>query len=204
MKQHRLIVAITGASGAVYGVRLLSVLRERADVETHLVTSPAGLATVSHETDLKPGDLQALADVVHRPGDIGATIASGSFQTAGMIVAPCSIKTLSAVANCYSSDLVSRAADVTLKERRPLVLLVRETPLHVGHLRLMVAAAEAGATIAPPVPAFYQRPSTIDDLVDHTVRRALAHVGLDDTGVKPWQGLAGHGRSEDYMISNVD
>lgn len=196
MSEQRIIVAITGASGAVYGVRLLELLAQRPDVESHLVVSAAGLATASHELGLKPGDLYALADVVHRPGDIGATIASGSFVTTGMIVAPCSIKTLSAIANCYSADLVSRAADVTLKERRPLVLLVRETPFHVGHLRLMLAAAEAGATIAPPVPAFYQRPSSLDEMVDHTVRRALAHVGLADTGVEAWQGLGERGRAD--------
>lgn len=186
---HRVVVAITGASGAVYGYRLLQVLSARTDVETHLVASGAGFATVAHELDVSAADLRELADVVHRPSEIGATIASGSFTTAGMIVAPCSIKTLSAIANCYSSDLVARAADVTLKERRPLVLLVRETPFHIGHLRLMLAAAEAGAIIAPPVPAFYQRPSSLDDIIDHTVHRALAHLGLPDAGVEPWAGL---------------
>jgi 4-hydroxy-3-polyprenylbenzoate decarboxylase len=193
---HRVVVAITGASGAVYGHRLLEVLAERPDVETHLVASSAGWATVSHELDVTPDEMRALADVVHRPAEIGATIASGSFQTAGMIVAPCSIKTLSAVANSYSADLVSRAADVTLKERRPLVLLVRETPFHVGHLRLMLAAAEAGAVIAPPVPAFYQRPSSLRDVVDHTVYRALAHLGLPDVPVDPWKGLGGTPQAE--------
>lgn len=186
---HRVVVAITGASGAVYGYRLLQVLSARTDVETHLVASGAGIATVAHELDVTATELREMADVVHRPSEIGATIASGSFTTAGMIVAPCSIKTLSAIANCYSSDLVARAADVTLKERRPLVLLVRETPFHIGHLRLMLAAAEAGAIIAPPVPAFYQRPSSLDDIVDHTVHRALAHLGLPDAGVEPWAGL---------------
>lgn len=186
---HRVVVAITGASGAVYGYRLLQVLSARTDVETHLVASGAGIATVAHELDVTAPELREMADVVHRPSEIGATIASGSFTTAGMIVAPCSIKTLSAIANCYSSDLVARAADVTLKERRPLVLLVRETPFHIGHLRLMLAAAEAGAIIAPPVPAFYQRPSSLDDIVDHTVHRALAHLGLPDAGVEPWAGL---------------
>jgi 4-hydroxy-3-polyprenylbenzoate decarboxylase len=189
MGTHRVVVAITGASGAVYGQRLLQVLADRPDVETHLIASSAGMATASHELGVGPDELRAFADVVHKPAEIGASIASGSFRTAGMIVAPCSIKTLSAIANSYSAELISRAADVTLKERRPLVLLVRETPFHVGHLRLMLAAAEAGAIIAPPVPAFYQRPTTIEELVDHTVRRALAHLGLDDAGVRPWEGL---------------
>lgn len=189
MPTQRLVVAITGASGAVYGHRLLQILAERRDVETHLVASSAGMATVTHELGVAPDELRGLADVVHKTADIGASIASGSFRTAGMVVAPCSIKTLSAVAHSYSSELISRAADVTLKERRPLVLLVRETPFHVGHLRLLLAAAEAGAIIAPPVPAFYQRPRTLEDVVDHTVRRALAHVGLGDEGIEPWSGL---------------
>lgn len=189
MSTHRIVVAITGASGAIYGYRLLQLLAERDDVETHLVASSAGMATATHELGVGPDALRGLADVAHKPADIGASIASGSFRTDGMIVAPCSIKTLSAIAHSYSSELISRAADVTLKERRPLVLLVRETPFHVGHLRLMLAAAEVGAIIAPPVPAFYQRPETIEDLVDHTVRRTLDHVGLGDTGVVPWAGL---------------
>lgn len=189
MSTHRIVVALTGASGAIYGYRLLRILAQREDVETHLVASSAGMATATHELGVGPDDLRRLADVVHKPADIGASIASGSFRTAGMVVAPCSIKTLSAIAHSYSSELISRAADVTLKERRPLVLLVRETPFHVGHLRLMLAAAEAGAIIAPPVPAFYQRPGSIDDLVDHTVRRALDHLGLDDTGISAWTGL---------------
>lgn len=189
MSTHRVVVAVTGASGAIYGYRLLQILAERDDIETHLVASSAGMATATHELGVGPDEIRRLADVVHKPADIGASIASGSFRTAGMVVAPCSIKTLSAVAHSYSSDLISRAADVTLKERRPLVLLVRETPFHVGHLRLMLAAAEIGAIIAPPVPAFYQRPTSIEDVVDHTVRRALDHVGLGDTGIEPWAGL---------------
>lgn len=190
-ERRRVVVAITGASGSIYGYRLLEVLAGRPDVESHLVASSAGLATAAHELDVTPNDVRDLADVVHRPNEIGATIASGSFATAGMIIAPCSIKTLSAVANCYSSDLVSRAADVTLKERRPLVLLVRESPFHVGHLRLMLAAAEAGAVIAPPVPAFYQHPKTLEDVVDHTVYRALSPLGLPDLPLEPWGGLRG-------------
>jgi 4-hydroxy-3-polyprenylbenzoate decarboxylase len=185
---RRVIVAITGASGAVYGVRVLELLRAAPDVEVHLVVTKAGMMTLHHECDLAPRDLDALADVHHRPGEIGASIASGSFPAEAMLVAPCSIKTLSAIAYSYTDDLVSRAADVTLKEGRPLLLLVRETPLHLGHLRAMTAAAEAGAIIAPPVPAFYPRPVSVGEIVDHTARRALARVGLRDLAPEPWDG----------------
>ena len=151
--------------------------------------SAAARATIAQETDLKAADVEALASVVHSPAQIGASIASGSFETLGMIVAPCSIKTLSAIANCYAADLIARAADVQLKEGRPLVLLVRETPLHAGHLRLMSQAAESGAVIMPPVPAFYGRPHTLDDIINNTVGRALARVGVR-TGLCPeWPGL---------------
>lgn len=169
----RLIVGISGASGAIYGVRLLQVLRDVAGVETHLVMSQAARQTLSLETDLSLRDVQALADVVHDARDIAASISSGSFKTAGMVILPCSIKTLSGIVNSYTDTLVTRAADVVLKERRPLVLCVRETPLHLGHLRLMTQAAELGAVIMPPVPAFYHRPQTLDDVINQTVNRVL-------------------------------
>jgi 4-hydroxy-3-polyprenylbenzoate decarboxylase len=188
----RLVVAISGASGAIYGIRLLEMVREHhGQVEVHLVCSRAAGATIKQETDYTMAYVEALAHVVHRSADIGAQIASGSFRTLGMVVAPCSIKTLSAIANCYASDLTSRAADVTLKEGRPLVLMVRETPLHQGHLRLMAQATEAGAIIAPPMPAFYQMPTTLDDIVTHSVLRVLDRVGLPLIHGREWGGL-GH------------
>lgn len=186
----RFIVAMTGASGAVYGLQTLRMLRAVDGVESHLVASPSALVTLKQEMGLGREALTEQADVVHSVGNIGASIASGSFPVRGMLIAPCSIKTLSAVANSYSDNLITRAADVTLKEGRPLVLLVRETPLHVGHLRLMLSAAEAGAVIAPPVPAFYAKPRDIDDLVEHTVARALVRLGLSHELVaRPWVGL---------------
>jgi 4-hydroxy-3-polyprenylbenzoate decarboxylase len=184
----RVIVALTGASGALLGIRALERLRALG-VETHLVLSAAAHITIAQETDWKVSDVQALADVSHDPRNIGATIASGSFPAHGMIVIPCSIKTLSGIANSYADDLIVRAADVTLKEGRPLVLVVRETPLHRGHLRLMDLAARAGAVIFPPVPAFYQRPATLDELIDQTAARAVQRLGLPDPGVRPWKGL---------------
>jgi len=184
----RVIVALTGASGAILGIRALKRLRALG-VETHLVLSAAAHITIAQETDWKVSDVQALADVSHDPRNIGATIASGSFPAHGMIVIPCSIKTLSGIANSYADDLIVRAADVTLKEGRPLVLVVRETPLHRGHLRLMDLAARAGAVIFPPVPAFYQRPATLDELVDQTVARAVQRLGIPNAGVLPWKGL---------------
>ncbi len=187
---QRLIVAITGASGAIYGIRTLEVLRANPDIETHLVLTNAARATIAQETSLTSRDVEALADAVHSPSNIGAPIASGSFETLGMIVAPCSIKSLSAIANCFSADLVSRAADVQLKEGRPVVLLVRETPLHAGHLRLMSQAAENGAVIMPPVPAFYDRPESIDDIVNATVGRALARLGIRNALFDEWRGMA--------------
>lgn len=186
----RLIIGISGASGVVYGIRMLEVLRKAGAIETHLVLSNAARATITQETDMRPKDVEALASVVHSPANIGSSIASGSFAAMGMIVAPCSIKTLSAVANCYSSDLMSRAADVQLKEGRPLVLLVRETPLHAGHLRLMSEAASNGAVIMPPVPAFYARPASVDDIVNVTVGRALARAGIPNDLFNEWLGLA--------------
>jgi 4-hydroxy-3-polyprenylbenzoate decarboxylase len=185
----RLVVGISGASGAVLGVRLLEVLAQIDTIETHLIVSQAARITISDETGHSVKQVEALADVVYNPQDVGAAIASGSFPTDGMVIIPCSIKTLSAVAHCYASELLSRAADVTLKEGRPLLLVVRETPLHLGHLRLMVQAAEVGAIIFPPVPAFYARLSSMDEMVDNTVGRILARLGIDNTLFMQWQGL---------------
>lgn len=191
MTTPRLIIGISGASGVIYGIRLLETLAQDKTMETHLVLSPAARATITQETRWNVRDVETLADVAHKPGDIGASIASGSFETMGMIVAPCSIKTLSAIANSYSADLMSRAADVQLKEGRPVLLLVRETPLHIGHLRLMVQAAENGAIIMPPVPAFYGHPQTVDDLVNGTVGRALARIGIKNDLYFQWLGMNG-------------
>ncbi|CAM7636619.1 UbiX family flavin prenyltransferase [Leclercia adecarboxylata] len=187
----RLIVGISGASGAIYGVRLLQVLRNVADVETHLVMSQAARQTLSLETDYSLRDVQALADVVHDARDIAASISSGSFKTAGMVILPCSIKTLSGIVNSYTDTLVTRAADVVLKERRPLVLCVRETPLHLGHLRLMTQAAELGAVIMPPVPAFYHRPQSLDEVINQTVNRVIDQfdIELPDDLFTRWQGV---------------
>jgi 4-hydroxy-3-polyprenylbenzoate decarboxylase len=185
----RLIVGMSGASGAILSIRLLEVLAQTDEVETHLVVSPAARITISDEIRRSVKDVEALADVVYSPQDVGATIASGSFHTDGMVIIPCSIKTLSAVANCYASDLLARAADVTLKEGRPLLLVVRETPLHLGHLKLMLQAAEMGAIIFPPVPAFYARLSSMDEMVDNTVGRVLARLGIDNDLYTRWQGL---------------
>ncbi|MCL5498227.1 3-octaprenyl-4hydroxybenzoate decarboxylase [Phytobacter palmae] len=186
----RLIVGISGASGAIYGVRLLQVLRDVADIETHLVMSPAARQTLSLETDFSLRDVQSMADVVHDARDIAANISSGSFKTAGMVVLPCSIKTLSGIVHSYTDGLLTRAADVVLKERRPLVLCVRETPLHLGHLRLMTQAAELGAIIMPPVPAFYHAPKTLDDIINQTVNRVLDQFDItlpEDLFIR-WQG----------------
>jgi 4-hydroxy-3-polyprenylbenzoate decarboxylase len=185
----RLVVGISGASGAVLGVRLLEVLAQIDTIKTHLIISHAARITVSDETGRSVKQVEALADVVYNPQDVGAAIASGSFPTDGMVIIPCSIKTLSGVAHCYASDLLSRAADVTLKEGRPLLLVVREAPLHLGHLRLMVQAAEMGAIIFPPVPAFYARPSSMDEMVDNTVGRILARLGIDNALFKQWKGV---------------
>lgn len=185
----RLIIGITGASGAIYGIRALQLLAD-LPIETHLILSPAAKATIAQETTWKVSDVVALAKVTHDHRDVGASIASGSFATLGMLIAPCSIKTLSAVANCYTGDLMSRAADVCLKEGRPVLLMLRETPLHLGHIRLMAQAAESGAIIFPPVPAFYSKPQTIDDVVDGTVGRALARLGIDNEAYARWRGMA--------------
>jgi 4-hydroxy-3-polyprenylbenzoate decarboxylase len=184
---RRLIVGISGASGVIYGVRALEVLKAVPDIETHLVLSAAAKRTLVEETDRTVESVEALADVVHSHRDIGAAIASGSFRTAGMLVAPCSIKTLAGIAHCYSDNLLTRAADVCLKERRPLVLMVREMPLHPGHIELMAAAARSGAVIAPPVPAFYNRPATIDDIVNHSVGKALDVFGIGHQLFKRWK-----------------
>ncbi len=187
---RRLIVAITGASGAIYGVRALEMLRARGDVQTHLIMSASGARTLTEETDFSLAQVKALADHVHHSRDIGAAIASGSFTTLGMLVAPCSVKTLSGIAHCYDDELVVRAADVCLKERRRVVLLFRETPLHAGHIALMDQATRNGAVLMPPVPAFYHRPATLADVVDQTVARALDLFGLEVAGVKRWDGGA--------------
>ena len=183
--QKRLIVGISGASGAVYGVRLLQALQP-TDIETHLVMSQSAEVTLAYETDFKVSEIQALADINHSVRDIGAAIASGSFSSLGMIVAPCSVRSMSEIATGVTSNLLTRSADVILKERRPLVLLVRETPLHTGHLRTMVKLSEIGAIIMPPVPAFYARPGSIDDVVDHTIGRALDLFGADVGLVRRW------------------
>ncbi|HGT5493963.1 flavin prenyltransferase UbiX [Escherichia coli] len=186
----RLIVGISGASGAIYGVRLLQVLRDVTDIETHLVMSQAARQTLSLETDFSLREVQALADVTHDARDIAASISSGSFQTLGMVILPCSIKTLSGIVHSYTDGLLTRAADVVLKERRPLVLCVRETPLHLGHLRLMTQAAEIGAVIMPPVPAFYHRPQSLDDVINQTVNRVLDlfAITLPEDLFARWQG----------------
>ncbi len=187
---QRVIVGISGASGVIYGIRLLETLAQDRSVESHLILSPSAKATIAQETAWKVSDVEALATVVHKPGDVGASIASGSFDTLGMIIAPCSIKTLSSIANSYDADLMTRAADVQLKEGRPVLLMVRETPLHIGHLRLMTQAAENGAIIMPPVPAFYGLPQTVDDLINGTVGRALARIGVKNDLYFKWLGMS--------------
>jgi len=183
----RLIVGITGASGVVYGIRILQLLREVSGIETHAVISPSALVTAQSELDMSASEIRALPDVEHSFKDIGASIASGSFRTEGMIVAPCSIKTLSGIANCYADQLIVRAADVCLKERRRVVLMLRETPLHAGHLALMQQATAAGAIIMPPVPAFYARPRTLDDMVTYSVVRALDLFGIEAAPIARWK-----------------
>jgi 4-hydroxy-3-polyprenylbenzoate decarboxylase len=194
-EQPRLVVGISGASGVVYGLRALDACRELG-VETHLVMSRAAALTLSQETGLSPAEANAKADVVHKVSDIGASIASGSFRTLGMIVAPCSVRTMSEIATGVTSSLLTRAADVVLKERRPLVLMVRETPLHLGHLRTLVKLAEMGAVIAPPLPAFYARPATLEAMVDQSVGRVLDLFGLSWTPVKRWGQDVGPLKSE--------
>lgn len=193
--ERRIVVGISGASGIVYGVRLLELLRA-AGVQTHLVMSKSAEVTAAHELDMKLRDIRALATQCHSNQDVGASISSGSFRTMGMIVAPCSIRSMSEIASGVTSGLLTRAADVVLKERRRLVLLVRETPLHLGHLRTMTQLAEMGAIIAPPVPAFYARPRSLDDMVDQTLGRVLDLFGIDAGLVRRW--------GEDASVSGPD
>lgn len=184
----RLIIGITGASGAIYGIRLLELLKD-SDIETHLVISRAAQITIASETNYKPAEVEALADVVHSNQDIGAACSSGSFQNLGMVIAPCSIKTMSEIATGVTANLVSRAADVALKERRRVVLMLRETPLHLGHIRSMAAVTEAGAVVYPPVPAFYTNPQSLEDMIDHTLGRVLDLFGVELGTVRRWTGL---------------
>lgn len=188
---QRIIIGLTGASGAIYGIRLLEVLRSVAEVETHLIVSAAAKQTIALETSYRLRDVLAMADVVYEDRDIAAAISSGSFITSGMIIMPCSIKTLSGIANSYNDTLITRAADVVLKEKRKLILGVRETPLHLGHLRLMMNVIEIGAIIFPPMPAFYHQPETVQDIVDQTVNRILDQYGitLPQTLFTRWQGI---------------
>jgi 4-hydroxy-3-polyprenylbenzoate decarboxylase len=186
-EQRRLIVGISGASGVIYGVRMLELLRD-TDVETHLVMSKSAELTLSYETSFKPKDVKALASVNHPATDIGAAISSGSFPTMGMVIVPCSIRTMSEIATGVTSSLLSRAADVVLKEKRRLVLALRETPLHGGHLRTMTTLADIGAVVAPIVPAFYAKPKTVDDIINHTVGRLLDFFGIETKVVRRWQG----------------
>ncbi|WP_349360650.1 UbiX family flavin prenyltransferase [Stappia sp.] len=180
-------IALTGASGAIYGIRALELLRGLGDVETHVIVSPAGLRTAQMETGFSADDIRALADHAHGHRDIGASLASGSAESSGMLIAPCSVKTMSGIANCYDDNLITRAADVCLKERRRLVLLLRETPLHAGHIALMDQVTRSGAIVMPPVPAFYTQPRTIDDLVTQTVGRALDLLDFRLPQVKRWR-----------------
>jgi flavin prenyltransferase len=189
----RLVVGITGASGSIYGIRLLEILRTTTDIELHLVISTAGKRTLVEETDYSVADIEALAHYRYDVKDIGATLASGSFRTSGMVIAPCSIKTAAAVAACYADTLMARAADVTLKEGRPLLMLVRETPLHLGHLRVLTSLAEMGAVVLPPMPAFYNRPKGLDDIINHTVARVLDRLQLPQSLVGEWQGTSPRG-----------
>jgi len=186
-KSIRLVVGISGASGVILGIRLLEVLRSN-QIETHLVLTTSAQEAIKRETDWKTKDVEALADKTYENHDIGAPVASGSFDTLGMVVIPCSIKTLSAIANSYAADLLSRAADVSLKEGRPLVLVVRETPLHYGHLRLMSLATRSGAIVFPPVPAFYTRPKHVEDIIDNIIGRVLKRIGIENSLFKEWVG----------------
>jgi polyprenyl P-hydroxybenzoate/phenylacrylic acid decarboxylase-like protein len=189
----RLIVAITGATGSIYGMRILEQLRAMGGWETHLVVSDAGVLNAWQEYGLSRKDLNKLADVVHNPRDVGASIASGSFVTQGMVIAPCSMKTLAGVAHAFSDNLITRAADVILKERRRLVLLTREAPLNLAHLRNMVQVTEMGGVIFPPVPAFYSKASSVDAIVNHSVGRVLDLFGIEHDNIVRWQGMTGPG-----------
>ena len=182
---QKLVIGISGASGVAYGLRALDACRELG-IESHLILSKAAVLTLAHETESTVADVNAMADVVHKIGDVGASVASGSFRSLGMLIAPCSVRTMSEIATGVTSTLLTRAADVTLKERRPLVLMVRETPFHLGHLRTMVRLTEMGATIAPPLPAFYAKPQSIAEMIDQSVGRALDLFGLEWRAVKRW------------------
>jgi len=186
----RLVVGISGSTGVIYGIRLLQVLAGRPGLETHLILTNPAKRTILHETECAIPEVEALATHFYDIRDIGAAIASGSFKTVGMVVAPCSVKTLSAIANCYADNLLTRAADVTLKEGRRLVVVFRETPLHVGHLRQLLRLAEAGGVIIPPMPAFYHHPKTIEELIDHTIGRVLDRLGLEHDLVREWRGIS--------------
>ena len=199
----RLIVGISGASGAIYGIRMLELLQDRADIETHLVVSKPAVQTVTHETGMTLSDLKRLAGHVHSNSDVGASVASGSFRTLGMVVAPCSVKSMSEIATGMTGSLLSRAADVQLKERRRLVLMLRETPLHLGHIRTMAQVTESGAIVYPPVPAFYQMPKTLDDMIDHTVGRVLDLFGIETGTVDRWQGLNQREPLEAQMFRSI-
>jgi 4-hydroxy-3-polyprenylbenzoate decarboxylase len=196
-RPNRLVVAITGATGAVYGVRLLEALKGQPGVESHLLVSDAGVLNLHQELGMKRKDLEDLADVVHNVRDLGASIASGSFQSIGMVVAPCSMKTLASIALGFADNLITRSADVVLKERRRLILLVREAPLNLAHLRNMVSVTEMGAIVFPPLPAFYHRPQTIEQMVDHTIGRVLDLVGLEQELSPRWSGMGQIGESGD-------
>lgn len=191
----RLIVGISGASGAIYGIRLLELLKD-TEIETHLIISRAASMTIASETDLKVADVEALADVVHANQDVGAACSSGSFQNLGMVVAPCSVKTMAEIATGVTANLISRAADVALKERRRVVLMLRETPLHLGHIRSMAAVTEAGAIVYPPVPAFYTRPQSLEDMVDHSLGRVLDLFDINLGLVRRWSGLKKKAKAE--------
>ncbi|EMS80050.1 MULTISPECIES: UbiX family flavin prenyltransferase [Desulfotignum] len=187
--KNRLIVGIAGASGVIYGVRLLEVLKQ-TDIETHLIMSEAGKLNIQIETSYDVDDVLSMADVTYTNADIAASVASGSFQTLGMVIAPCTVKTLSGIANSFNENLLIRAADVQLKEKRKLALMFRETPLHIGHLRLLTLAAEMGAHIVPPVPAFYHHPETIDDIINQSVGKVLDYMGIAHTLFKRWDNSA--------------
>lgn len=186
---QRIVVGISGSTGAIYGIRLLEVLRARPEIETHLVISAPGKKTIAYETDYSVKDVEALAGVVYDNRDVGAALASGSFRTAGMVIVPCSMKTVSALATSYTDTLLARAGDVTLKEGRQLIVVVRESPLHLGHLRQLTALAEIGAIVMPPMPAFYQRPQTVSDIVNHTVARILDRLGIAHQLAPEWTGI---------------
>ncbi len=187
MTPRRLVIGISGASAPIYGIRTLELLREVSDVETHFVHTRTAERTIALETGRRLDEIRDLADVAYGPEQMEAAISSGSFQTVGMLIAPCSINTLSSIAASFTKDLLTRAADVTLKEKRPLVLMLRESPLHLGHLRRMVEAAEIGATIAPPIPSFYHRPASIDDIINHSIGRTLSLFGIDLPQLKRWE-----------------